>query len=198
MQKGYVVEFCNLELRFERRQIQSFVRELIQEGYSLYWNESEGEFFISIRMGRKLLKLYFQKLHDRYKMIGDYVVRDERLTGMLEKLINTTRGHAVVKRVKERQTVIENIMFGEIIRSVEVIGMEQKIIFQKKPTVTTEDMMQAFQSKRAEERVIAVREELDRELMILHEAMILGDTNAILQSKGKLELLRIEMLRLEM
>ena len=42
LNKSYEVEYCNLELRFDRRQIQNLIRDLIQEGYSLYWSETEG------------------------------------------------------------------------------------------------------------------------------------------------------------
>lgn len=129
--KSHEVEYCNLELRFDRRQIQNLIRDLIQEGYSLYWSETEYQFLISIRTGRKLVKLRFQRIKQRYKIVGDYLIKDEKLSELIEKLINDTRGHAVVKRIKDRQIVIENIMFGEIIRLVEVSGMEHRIIYQK-------------------------------------------------------------------
>lgn len=131
MNKSHEVEYCNLELRFDRRQIQNLIRDLIQEGYSLYWSETEYQFLISIRTGRKLVKLRFQRIKQRYKIVGDYLIKDEKLSELIEKLINDTRGHAVVKRIKDRQIVIENIMFGEIIRLVEVSGMEHRIIYQK-------------------------------------------------------------------
>lgn len=198
MNKGYEVEYCNLELRFERRQIQNLIRDLIQEGYSLYWSETEGHFLVSIRTGRKLVKLQFQRMKTRYKIIGDYVIKDERLSELLEKLINDTRGHAIVKRIKDRQIVIESIMFGEIIRLVEVSGMEHRIIYQKKPFVTIEDMIRAFQSKRAEERAIVLRYELDYELSVLFEALQEGNEEAVADSKERLAGLRVEMLQLEL
>lgn len=198
MNRNYEVEYCNLELRFERRQIQNLIRELIQEGYSLYWSETEGKFLVSIRTGRKLVKLHFEKVNQRYRIVGDYVIKDERLSELLEKLINDSRGHAVVKRIKDRQIVIENIMFGEIIRLVEVSGMEHRIIYQKKPFVTFEDMIQAFQSKRAEERIGVLRMELDYELSNLHEAILEKNEDQIEQITKKLQTLRLEMLQLEM
>lgn len=198
MNRNYEVEYCNLELRFERRQIQNLIRELIQEGYSLYWSETEGKFLVSIRTGRKLVKLHFEKVNQRYRIVGDYIIKDERLSELLEKLINDSRGHAVVKRIKDRQIVIENIMFGEIIRLVEVSGMEHRIIYQKKPFVTFEDMIQAFQSKRAEERIDVLRMELDYELSNLHEAIAVQDETKIAQIIERLQTLRIEMLQLEM
>ncbi|GIP14426.1 hypothetical protein J40TS1_00680 [Paenibacillus montaniterrae] len=198
MNRNYEVEYCNLELRFERRQIQNLIRELIQEGYSLYWSETEGKFLVSIRTGRKLVKLHFEKVNQRYRIVGDYIIKDERLSELLEKLINDSRGHAVVKRIKDRQIVIENIMFGEIIRLVEVSGMEHRIIYQKKPFVTFEDMIQAFQSKRAEERIGVLRMELDYELSNLHEAIAAQDETKIAQITERLQTLRIEMLQLEM
>jgi hypothetical protein len=196
--KSYEVEYCNLELRFDRRQIQNLIRDLIQEGYSLYWSETEGQFLVSIRTGRKLVKLRFQRMKSRYKIVGDYIIKDEKLSELIEKLINDTRGHAVVKRIKDRQIVIESIMFGEIIRLVEVSGMEHRIIYQKKPFVTIEEMIKAFQSKRAEERAIVLRYELDYELSMLFDALQDGNEEAANASKEKLAVLRTEMLQLEL
>ncbi|BBH19595.1 hypothetical protein Back11_09400 [Paenibacillus baekrokdamisoli] len=198
MNKSHEVEYCNLELRFDRRQIQNLIRDLIQEGYSLYWSETDIFFLISVRSGRKLVKLRFQRIRNRYKMIGDYIIKDEKLSELLEKLINDTRGHAVVKRFKDRQIVIESIMFGEIIRLVEVSGMEHRIIYQKKPIVTVEEVIQAFQSKRAEERALVLRYELDYELSVLHEATIEGREEDSKLSKERLQTLRIEMIQLEL
>lgn len=196
--RSHEVEYCNLELRFDRRQIQSFIRELVSDGYSLYWNESEHQFLISVRTGRKLLKLRFQRTRNRYKLVGSYIVRDEKLAQWIERLINDSRGHAVVKRFKDRQVLIENIMFGEIIRLVEVSGMEHRIIFQKRPQITVEDMVQAFKSRRAELRAGVLRLEIDYELAVLHEALQCGRTEDIEASKKRLEGMRTEMLLLEL
>jgi len=196
--KSHEVEYCNLELRFERRQIQNLIRDLIQEGYSLYWSETDILFLISIRTGRRLVKLRFQRVRTLYKIVGDYTIKDEKLSELLEKLINDSRGHAIVKRIKDHQIVIENIMFGEIIRLVEVSGMEHKIIYQKKSFITTEEMIRAFQSKRAEERVPVLRYEIDYELATLAEAIRSGDEEGIKAHKQKLNGLRSEMLQLEM
>ncbi|MBD2846231.1 hypothetical protein IDH44_13575 [Paenibacillus sp. IB182496] len=198
MTRSNEVEYCNLELRFDRRQIQNMIRDLIHEGYSLYWSETDTHFLVSIRTGRKLVKLRFQRLHHRYKIVGDYTIKDEKLSALIEKLIGDTRGHAVVKRIRDRQIVIESIMFGEVIRLVEVSGMEHKIIYQRKPFITTEEMMQAFQSKRAEERAAVLRYELDYELAVLHEALQGGRAEEAAAAKEKLSSLRTEMLQLEL
>lgn len=75
--------------------------------------------------------------------------------------------------------------------------MEHRIIYQKKPFVTFEDMIQAFQSKRAEERIGVLRLELDYELSNLQEALASGNEAQIEQITEKLQALRIEMLQLE-
>lgn len=198
MNKSYEVEYCNLELRFDRRQIQNLIRDLIHEGYSLYWSETEAQFLISIRTGRKLVKLRFQKMKNRYKIVGDYIIKDEKLSELIEKLIGDTRGHAVVKRMKDRQIVIENIMFGEIIRLVEVSGMEHRIIYQKKPVVTLEEITKAFQSTRAEERASVLRYELDYELCVLYDALQANDSKTADESRERLAVMRGEMLQLEL
>jgi hypothetical protein len=196
--KSHEVEYCNLELRFDRRLIRNFIKALIQEGYSLYWNESELQFIVSIRTGRKLVKLKFQKLGDRYKIVGNYSFKDEKLAELMEKMIGDTRGHAVVKRFKDRQILIENIMFGEVIRMVEISGVEHKVLFQKESVITIDEMMQAFRSKRTEERIPVLRLELDYELMTLQDALRDKDTDRVKSSKERLLELRHEMVLLEM
>jgi len=196
--KSDEVEYCNLEIRFDRRKIHDLIRELIQAGYSLFWSEANGLFFISIRTGRRLVKLRFRRIRNCYKMIGDYTIRDVRLSELLEKMINDSRGHAVVKRIKDRRIVIEDIMFGEIIRLVEVSGMEHRVVYQRNTTVTTEEMIRAFQNKRAEERVHVLRLELDYELAVLHEALAEGRIADAEASKKRLMEMRTEMLQLEM
>lgn len=122
----------------------------------------------------------------------------ERLASWMEKLINDSRGHAVVKRFRDRQVLIENFLFGEMIRQVEVSGMEHRIIYQKKPQVTVEDMIQAFKSNRAEQRAAVLRLEIDYELALLYDALREGRTADAEASKQRLGAMRIEMLQLEL
>ncbi|WP_010269957.1 hypothetical protein [Paenibacillus senegalensis] len=198
MNNSHEVEYCNLELRFDRRQIRDFIKALIQEGFSLYWNENETQFVISVRTGRKLVKLKFQRIGERFKMVGSYSIKDSKLAELLEKMIGDTRGHAVVKRFKEQQILIESIMFGEIIRMVEISGVDHKIIYQRDPMITFEEMTEALKSTRIEERIPVLRLELDYELASLHEAIEDGDFKRVAETKAKLEELRKEMLATEM
>ncbi|MFR9708455.1 hypothetical protein ACL02P_03355 [Paenibacillus sp. MB22_1] len=197
MNKSYEVEYCNLELRFDRRHIQQLIRDLIQDGYSLYWSENESLFIISVRTGRKLTKLRFQRLAKGYKLVGDYVIRDVKLAEWLEKLIGDLRGHAVVKRIRDRQILVENILFGEVIRLVEISGMEHRVIFQKGPIVDMAQMAEMFASEAAEERLAQLQKELDTELERLFEAIQQGDTEASEACKERLRKLRMELMQLE-
>lgn len=197
MNKSYEVEYCNLELRFDRRHIQQLIRDLIQDGYSLYWSENESLFIISVRTGRKLTKLRFQRLAKGYKLVGDYVIRDAKLAEWLEKLIADLRGHAVVKRIRDRQILVENILFGEVIRLVEISGMEHRVIFQKGPIVDMAQMAEMFASEAAEERLAQLQKELDAELERLFEAIQQGDAEASEACKERLRKLRMELMQLE-
>ncbi|WP_040948519.1 hypothetical protein [Gorillibacterium massiliense] len=198
MNKSHEVEYCNLDLRFDRRMIRSFIKNLIQEGYSLYWNESDQQFIISVRTGRKLVKLKFQRVGERFKIVGSYILRDEKLAEIMEKLINDTRGHAVVKRFKDRQILIENIMFGEIIRMVEITGVEHKILFEREPAITGEEIAASMKSRRIDERIPVLRMELDYELACYLEALKAGDRSKSEACREKLEELRQEMMTVEM
>ncbi len=197
MNKNYEVEYSNLELRFDRQLIQNMITMLIEEGYSIYWNENEQYFIISIRSGRRLIKLKFERSNNLYRLIGTFSVKDPKLSELLEKMINDSRGHAVVKRFIDEQILIENIMFGEIIRTVEISGVQQKVLYQKNMHVSPEAILKAFQSDRVEKRIPALREELDQELRNLYEAMQRKDDEQIRASKSKLEELRMEWLLCE-
>lgn len=197
MNKSYEVEYCNLELRFDRRHIQQLIRDLIQEGYSLYWSENDTIFIISVRTGRKLTKLRFQRLAKGYKLVGDYVIKDAKLAEWLEKLIGELRGHAVVKRFKDRQIFIENILFGEVIRLVEIKGVEHRVIYQKGPLVDIEKMSIIYDSDWAEQRLHILERELDDELAALFDAMQKEDNEMIELCKEKLRKIRIELIQLE-
>nr|WP_155608791.1 MULTISPECIES: hypothetical protein [Paenibacillus] len=186
-----------MELRFDRRHIQQLIRDLIQDGYSLYWSENETLFIISVRTGRKLTKLRFQRLPKGYKLVGDYLIRDAKLAEWLEKLIGDLRGHAVVKRFKDRQILVENILFGEVIRLVEISGMEHRVIYQKGPVLDTAQMAEMYASESAEQQLAHLQEELDAELERLFEAIQQGDTETSEACKERLRKLRLELLRLE-
>ncbi|NDI33529.1 hypothetical protein [Chengkuizengella sediminis] len=197
MKQSYEVEYCNLELRFDRQLIQNFITNLIEEGYSLYWNENDKYFIISIRLGKKLLKLKFERMKERFKMIGNYSITDRRLAELMEKMIENSKGHAIVKRFLDSQILIENIMFGEIIRTVEINGVEQKVLYQKDPYITLEAVIQAFESSRIEERIPILRYELDVELAMLHKLLINGSVDEIKSCKERLRNLSHEFILLE-
>lgn len=197
MNKSYEVEYSNLELRFKRRHIQELIKELIQEGYSLYWSENEALFIISVRTGRKLVKLRFVRTRSGYKMVGDYIIRDARLADWMEKLIENTRGHAVVKRFKDRQILIESILFGEVIQLVEISGYQQRVLFQKGPLLTEQEMAGMYYSNEGDLRLKLRSLEMDDELEKLFEAMQSKDTEMIQRCKDQLSLISRELMMLE-
>ena len=197
MNKNDEVEYCNLELRFERQHLQNLIRDLIQDGYSLYWSEDEEQFVISVRTGRKLVKLRFQRIKDGYKLVGDYMIRDAKLAEWMEKLIGDMRGHAVVKRFRDRQIIIENILFGEVIRLVEISGYQQRVLYQKGPLLTDQELTKLFYSQDGEDRIRDRRLQVDEELDRLNAALSAGDKAGARAAKKRLGALQKELTQLE-
>lgn len=195
--KNDEVEYCNLELRFDRQHIQDLIKDLIQEGYSLYWSENEHVFVISVRTGRKLVKLRFQRTKDGYKLVGDYMIRDARLSEWMEKLIGDMRGHAVVKRFRDRQIIIENILFGEVIRLVEISGYQQRVLYQKGPMLTDEELTRLYYSVEGEERIRQCRIEVDEQLDRLSKALKADDKVHADECRAQLTFLTKELYMLE-
>ncbi|MEK4064429.1 MULTISPECIES: hypothetical protein [Paenibacillus] len=197
MNKNDEVEYCNLELRFDRQHIQDLIKDLIKDGYSLYWSENESVFLISVRTGRKLVKLRFQRIKDGYKLVGDYMIRDARLSEWMEKLIGDMRGHAVVKRFRDRQIIIENILFGEVIRLVEISGYQQRVLYQKGPMLTDQELTKLFYSGEGEERIRQRRIEVDEQLDRLNEALRSEDAALAESCMAELSFLQRELNMLE-
>ncbi|OKP80020.1 hypothetical protein A3844_02800 [Paenibacillus helianthi] len=197
MNKNDEVEYCNLELRFDRQHLQDLIKDLIKEGYSLYWSENETVFLISVRTGRKLVKLRFQRIKEGFKLVGDYMIRDARLSEWMEKLIGDMRGHAVVKRFRDRQIIIENILFGEVIRLVEISGYQQRVLYQKGPLLSDQELTKLFFSVDGEERIRDRRLEVDEVLDQLHKAIQAKDTERIAACKARLLVLTRELNMLE-
>ncbi len=195
--KNDEVEYCNLELRFDRQHIQDLIKDLIKEGYSLYWSENETVFLISVRTGRKLVKLRFQRIKDGFKLVGDYMIRDARLSEWMEKLIGDMRGHAVVKRFRDRQIIIENILFGEVIRLVEISGYQQRVLYQKGPLLSDQELTKLFYSVEGEERIRDRRLEVDEQLGLLHKAIQGKDEELAAACKARLAELTRELNMLE-
>lgn len=197
MNKNEEVEYCNLELRFDRQHIQDLIKDLIQDGYSLYWSENETIFVISVRTGRRLVKLRFQRNKEGYKLVGDYMIRDARLAEWMEKLIGDMRGHAIVKRFRDRQIIIENIMFGEVIRLVEISGYQQRVLFQKGPLLSDQELTKLFYSNEGEERIMQRRIEVDEQLDLLNEALKAENMLEAERCKKRLAVLARELMGLE-
>lgn len=191
------MEYCNLDLRFNRRHIGQLITELIQDGYSLYWSESESVFIISVRTGRKLTKLRFEAVGSGYKLEGDYVIKDARLAVWFEKLIEDFRGHAVVKRTKNSHTMVENILFGEVITLVEITGMEERILYQKEPLLDARRLEELMTSQIAEQQLRKLRQQLDDELDLLNDLLEKGNQEEIVACKERLQSLRLQLIALE-
>jgi hypothetical protein len=130
-------------------------------------------------------------------MTGDYLIKDAKLAEWLEKLIGDTRGHAVVKRFKDQQMTVENILFGEVIRLVEVSGFKQRVIFQKEPAPTAEEMEEMFLSREGEERLMLLRMEVDDELERLFNAIQIDNSEKANACREALRRLSGHLLMLE-
>jgi hypothetical protein len=79
--------------------------------------------------------------------------------------------------------------------------MEHRMVYPNRsgrPQVTVEEMLQAFRSKRAEQRARVLRLEIDYELAVLHEALQLGRTEEADACKQRLRKMRLEMMQLEL
>ncbi|MNW66590.1 hypothetical protein D3C74_450730 [compost metagenome] len=107
------------------------------------------------------------------------------------------RGHAVVKRFRDRQIIIENILFGEVIRLVEISGYQQRVLYQKGPLLSDQELTKLFYSVEGEERIRDRRLEVDEQLGLLHKAIQGKDEELAAACKARLAELTRELNMLE-
>lgn len=194
--RHFEVEYSDLDLQFDRRLVRDFIGELIQAGYSIYWNENITQFIIAIRSGRKLVKLRFDRLTEGYKLGGNYMLHDPKLAELLEKMIGDTKGNAIVKRFHDPHILIDSIVSGELIQRVEVDGDERRTIFSKEPKllITESDLEKVYQRDSVEQRIPVLRQALDE---ALDELIDLIEQDAPLEAREKVTA-RLQHLRQEL
>ncbi|MNZ78016.1 hypothetical protein D3C78_965780 [compost metagenome] len=88
-------------------------------------------------------------------------------------------------------------MFGEVIRLVEINGMEHRVIYQKGPLIDIAKISEMYASESAEQRIEWLQQELDDELERLYEAIQKSDQVIVESCKEKLKSIRRELIQLE-
>ncbi|WP_128895044.1 hypothetical protein [Longirhabdus pacifica] len=192
----YEVEYSNVEIYFDRRRIHQFIAALMDDKYTVYWNETDDEFSLIIVKTKVITKLKFKRKEHQYKMDGNYSFKDNTLAKMVEKLIEDSKGHAIVKRFHEHQVKIDNILFGEVIRTVKISDVS--LNKEKKAVVTMNDVLQAWQCNRIQERIKFIYLEIDEQLLLLHKYLERNELTLIEQCKQKLKALQHEMFTMEL
>ena len=144
-----------------------------------------------------MTKLCFEAVGSGYKLEGNYVIRDVKLAEWFEKLIEDFRGHAVVKRTKNSHTMVQNIIFGEVMTLVEISGVNQRVLYQKEPLLDAKTLEELMSSQVAEQQLEQLEQELDVELDLLSSLLDKGDHEAIGSCKDRLSSIRRELLKLE-
>jgi hypothetical protein len=169
MSQSFETEYTELHMLFDRKLVKAFISELIHSGYSIYWNESVQHFIIAIRSGRRLIKLKFDRTDEGYCLNGSYTLKDIRLSELLERMISDTKGSAVVKRFHDELIFIDSIVSGELVERLEIDGDQRKTVFAKPLPLpdARARMEQLFQSTQVEDRIVALRAELDEALETL-------------------------------
>lgn len=192
------MEYSNVCMQLEHFHIHGLIEQVVEAGFSVAWKENRRYFTLSIQTGWTTQRLTFDKHGKWYKLRNkSYQVKERKLSEILQKFIHEVKGHAVLKYFTNDQLVVQNIRYGEPIRIIEIKGPLKKVVFEKECMVTTEQVLEAFKRKDAEERIPVVKLEVDYALASLFEAIQLNDQQRIDQCKEELERLRIEMVLLE-
>ncbi|GEN32789.1 MULTISPECIES: hypothetical protein [Aneurinibacillus] len=192
------IEYSDVALWFNEKQVQELVALLVEAGMRVAWKETKKYFTLSVEAEHETHWLTFRRIGARYRLRDrHYNIADPRFEKVLQHFIEQAKGHAIVKVFSGGQLVVQKIRYGEAEQIIKISGASKEVIFEKECSVSMEEVMAAFRRRDAEERIPVLTLEIDYELAVLHEAMDAGDAETIARCKEKLAVLQQEMIMLE-
>lgn len=195
----YVLEFSEVDLHISSDQITQFLNELEMRSVGFDFKDEGNMLLISIHQVEQNIKFSFKKIGDSYKLRCKQIrFADQSFAELFQDLVTRLRGHAVMKLVGPDSTVVHQIEFGEAIRITQVNGHKRKVLLDRAESVTIERVIETLQLQDVEERIPALRIEIDDELSYLASMLAEDNKLEIEASKNRLKKLRREMLILEM
>lgn len=190
------IEYCNLELTFEKKQAFELIYSIVGNQYSIV--ENSGYMIIYVYLEEEAVKLKFKKHGSHIRLMGkNYCFQSDIMFEIMDRLIYESKGHAVIKRVGQRAIYIETVIFGEVVAITEIKGSYKKVLYQKKYILTGEDLEKLWTSTSVEERIEIWKLEVDYALAWLAEALKGKNEVLIIQYKIELQRLNRERISLE-
>ncbi|HEU4964112.1 MAG TPA: hypothetical protein VFV52_09725 [Bacilli bacterium] len=190
-------EYCDLDVRLSRSDMETFIRQLASGGVSLVWRDRQEHVVLVAMTGQEKREFCFQQREGLFVLTGTLSLQDERLVNALQQALVTCKGRAVVKHFTEGPIFISKYRNGEALMIMELHGPRKKVVYEKPIKITSEDIMKAMKNKEIEQRIPVLKLELDYELVSLTDALQANDADEVARVKGKLEELRRELLMLE-
>jgi len=198
MQEFHLIEYCDMELRLGRPDLERFIAQLARHGVSMYWKDVEEYLILVASTGLEKQEFRFQQPHaGQFVLTGTVTVTDDRLASALQMALERTKGNAVVKTFSEGPLLIVKFQNGEAMTIMELHGPRKKVVYEKPIKVTSEDVMRAFKSRDVEKRIPVLKLELDYELMSLQDALTSQNEAEARRVRARLQELHQELMMYE-
>ncbi len=200
MEHLYEMEYCEIDLRFSKKDLEHLTHLLFKYDLNPEWDYSDRHIKLVVKSPTHEYLLSFRPIGDYYKLNNQhYVIRDVKFAKVLQYFIEQHKGHAIIKSFHNGHVVIQNIQFGMPSRVIEINGYRKKVIYESETgrMVTMEKIIEAFKRNDAERRIPALRNEIDELLILLNLAIEKNNEETVKLCKEKLGSLRHEMLMLE-
>lgn len=190
-------EYCDLEVRLSRSDLEMFIRYLASEGVSMVWRDRNRKAVLVAIAGSEKLEFCFEQKEGLFILTGSVLLHDERLMKAMQQMLVLCKGRAIVKQFTGGPILISKYRNGEALMIMELHGPRKKVVYEKPIKITSEDIMRAMKNKELEQRIPVLKLELDYELVSLSDAIQAGQQEEVLRVKAKLEELRRELMMLE-
>ncbi|MGZ4106878.1 MAG: hypothetical protein ACXVP5_06450 [Tumebacillaceae bacterium] len=197
MQDYHEAEYCDMNMVLEKPDLEHFIGQLASVGVSLYWKDCHEEVILVATTGIEKKEFHFKQQEGLFELTGTILLHDKRLVNALQYTLVRTKGRAIVKHFTQGPIFISKFRNGEAHQIMEIHGPRKKVVYERPIKVTSDDVIRAFKNREIEQRIPALRLELDYELVSLSDALAAGDETEIRRVKARLEELRREMMMLE-
>jgi len=195
---AFLLEASDVELWVTEDEVNGFLEDLRNRGVRVQEIERGSDRVLRIE-GGQAVELVFRRRDGELRLVTRRVQFSQKSAAeAFRDFVVRHRGHATIKYYSKEVLVVQHVQYGEVVRITEISGNQRKVLLDKKGWDSAEKVIEALTRTDVEERIPALRAELDAALDELGEALRRSDAEAAERAKARLRVLRREMLLYEL
>ncbi|TPE69697.1 hypothetical protein [Halalkalibacterium halodurans] len=189
------VEFVDLSVNLPKKTLHHFIKQMMNEEYSLYWRYDEDQIKLLIEKEQTVHEIPFIKNAPFLTLSAKSLfVTEPIIAQAIERLLQSEKGSGVVKRHTKGPQYITSYQEGDIESMIEIDGSEKVMMNRNGSMIQYKDDDQTMEPQTIY-NIVSL--EIDYLLMELYEALQSRDSKVIETCKQKLSRLANQRKQLE-